>query len=244
MHVRTRRRRVPQGGQTLRQSPGLAWNHADDRGSEVDESAQPTSGPTSRSAPTPRSAATRPSSTARSHSARPPGSLITSTGGGSATGTRPRREGARPSPRRCRCHPGRRHYARYALGFPLDRAATLVAGMVESAPATATASPDQLGRRLGSLLRGQLRLRHPHHHERDASWESCSTAAAGVLASRCDSACMEAGELDRPGLFSSRSRIESDGSTPSSSLSNRRHRWNWRQASDQFPSARWTSMRV
>ena len=32
------------------------------------------------------------------------------------------------------------------LAFPLDRAATLVAGMVQGAPATAAASPDQLGR--------------------------------------------------------------------------------------------------
>jgi hypothetical protein len=32
------------------------------------------------------------------------------------------------------------------LAFPLDRAAALVAGMVEGAPATAAASPDQLGR--------------------------------------------------------------------------------------------------
>ena len=32
------------------------------------------------------------------------------------------------------------------LAFPLDRAATLVAGMVHSAPATAAAGPDQLGR--------------------------------------------------------------------------------------------------
>jgi len=32
------------------------------------------------------------------------------------------------------------------LAFPLDRAATLVAGMVEGAPAPAAASPDQLGR--------------------------------------------------------------------------------------------------
>ena len=32
------------------------------------------------------------------------------------------------------------------LAFPLDRAATLVAGMVGQAPAAATASPDQLGR--------------------------------------------------------------------------------------------------
>src|SRR5262249_5910925 len=32
------------------------------------------------------------------------------------------------------------------LAFPLDRVAALVAGMVESAPATAAASPDQLGR--------------------------------------------------------------------------------------------------
>jgi len=90
----------------------------------------------------------------------------------------------------------------------------------------------------------QHRLRHPHHHARDASWEPCNTATAGVIASRCDSACTEAGSPDRPGLFSSRRRIESDGSTPSSSPSNRRHRRNWRQASDQFPSARWISMRV
>jgi hypothetical protein len=33
------------------------------------------------------------------------------------------------------------------LAFPLDRTAALVAGMVQSAPATATASPDQLRRR-------------------------------------------------------------------------------------------------
>jgi len=32
------------------------------------------------------------------------------------------------------------------LAFPLDRAAALVAGMVEGAPAAAAASPDQLGR--------------------------------------------------------------------------------------------------
>jgi len=32
------------------------------------------------------------------------------------------------------------------LAFPLDRAAALVAGMVQGAPATAAASPDQLGR--------------------------------------------------------------------------------------------------
>ena len=32
------------------------------------------------------------------------------------------------------------------LAFPLDRAATLVAGMVQGAPAAAAASPDQLGR--------------------------------------------------------------------------------------------------
>ena len=32
------------------------------------------------------------------------------------------------------------------LAFPLDRAAALVAGMVQGAPALATASPDQLGR--------------------------------------------------------------------------------------------------
>jgi hypothetical protein len=90
----------------------------------------------------------------------------------------------------------------------------------------------------------QHQLQYLHRHARDASWEPCSPATAGVIASRCDSACTEAGSLDRPGLFPSRRRIESDGSTPSSSLSNRRQRWNWRQASDQFPSARWTSMRV
>jgi hypothetical protein len=33
------------------------------------------------------------------------------------------------------------------LAFPLDRAAALVAGMVQSAPATAAASPDELGHR-------------------------------------------------------------------------------------------------
>ena len=32
------------------------------------------------------------------------------------------------------------------LAFPLDRAAALVAGMVQSAPATTAPSPDQLGR--------------------------------------------------------------------------------------------------
>ncbi len=32
------------------------------------------------------------------------------------------------------------------LAFPLDRAAALVAGMVQGAPAPAAASPDQLGR--------------------------------------------------------------------------------------------------
>src|SRR6266513_1617156 len=36
------------------------------------------------------------------------------------------------------------------LAFPLDRAAALVAGMVQGAPATAAASPDQ-------LTRGRLR---------------------------------------------------------------------------------------
>ena len=62
-----------------------------------------------------------------------------------------------------------------------------------------------------------------------------------TAASRSESrarTCKEAEEFDRPGLFSNRRCIESDGSTPSSSLSNRRHRWNWRQASDQLPSAR------
>jgi SRSO17 transposase len=42
-------------------------------------------------------------------------------------------------PRRGRC-------ARCAPGFPLDRAAALVAGMVQYAPAATTASADQLGR--------------------------------------------------------------------------------------------------
>jgi hypothetical protein len=34
-----------------------------------------------------------------------------------------------------------------AAGFPLDRIAALVAGMVQGAPAAAAAGPDQLGRR-------------------------------------------------------------------------------------------------
>jgi hypothetical protein len=41
---------------------------------------------------------------------------------------------------------GQGRCAQYAPGFPLDRVAALVASMVHSAPATATAGPDQLGR--------------------------------------------------------------------------------------------------
>jgi hypothetical protein len=39
------------------------------------------------------------------------------------------------------------HPRRARLAFPLDRAAALLAGMVERAPAPAVTSPDQLGRR-------------------------------------------------------------------------------------------------
>src|SRR5256886_263378 len=63
----------------------------------------------------------------------------------------------RPGPGRGERGPSRRHAAASAvlatgitrdtrLAFPLDRAAALVAGMVQGGPATAAASPDQLGR--------------------------------------------------------------------------------------------------
>ena len=65
---------------------------------------------------------------------------------GTAARTRPRREGGRapPSPASAVVAAGAARDTR--LAFPLDRAATLVAGMVHSAPAPAAASPDQLGR--------------------------------------------------------------------------------------------------
>jgi hypothetical protein len=105
--------------------------------------------PTSKSAPTPRSAATRPWSTPRSASAGTPGSPI------------PRRSktlhhrGQNPAAERGgaarRLTPAGAVLAAGAtrdtrLAHPVDRAATLVAGMVESTPAAAAASPDELGR--------------------------------------------------------------------------------------------------
>ena len=110
-------------------------------------------GPTSRCAPIPPSAATRPRSTAPSASAGTPGSTIIR----HRTSLRHRDQnpaaerGGRPPP-----SPGQRRPPASAvvaagaardtrLAFPLDRAATLVVGMVHSAPAPAAAGPDQLG---------------------------------------------------------------------------------------------------
>jgi hypothetical protein len=59
---------------------------------------------------------------------------------------RPRRQGGHTPAHHRRRRPGPARCARYAPGFPLDRAAALVGRMVQSAPATAAASPDQLGR--------------------------------------------------------------------------------------------------
>ena len=88
--------------------------------------------------------ATRPWSTARSHSAGPPGSLITSRRmPRPATGTRRRREGGRTPPYR-RHRPGRGRCAHTRVAFPLDRAATWWPAW-SKAPATTAASPDQLG---------------------------------------------------------------------------------------------------
>jgi hypothetical protein len=66
--------------------------------------------------------------------------------GGTADGTRKRREGAarRLTAAGAILAAGARRDTR--LAFPLDRAATLVAGMVGQAPASAAASPDELGR--------------------------------------------------------------------------------------------------
>ena len=101
-------------------------------------------GPTSRSAPTPRSAATRPWSTARSASAGTPGSPTTP--------HRPRPAAPRPGPGRGERGAARRRPAAGTvlaagtardtrLAFPLDRAAALVAGMVQGAPAAGSCKP-------------------------------------------------------------------------------------------------------
>jgi DDE superfamily endonuclease len=67
----------------------------------------------------------------------------------------PQKAAPRPGPGRGERGPGRRRTTAILatsitrdtrLAYPLDRAATLVAGMVKGAPAAATASPDQLGR--------------------------------------------------------------------------------------------------
>src|SRR5437016_7551186 len=105
-------------------------------------------GPTSRSAPMSRSAATRPWSTARSHFAGPPGSPNTrrSMTRHRSPGPAAERGGADAAvpPPPAPSWPGAARDPR--LAFPLDRAAALVAGMVQGAPAPAAASPDQLGR--------------------------------------------------------------------------------------------------
>ena len=105
-------------------------------------------GPISRYALTPPSAGTRPWSTARSASAGTPGSAKTRRSTILRTAARawPRREGGHAPP----YHAGTVLAAGAARGtrlaFPLDRAAALVAGMVQSAPTASAASPDQLGR--------------------------------------------------------------------------------------------------
>ena len=65
---------------------------------------------------------------------------------GTAAGTRPRREGGRPPPCHRRRRPGPGRCARSAPGFPPGSHCSAGGRMVQSAPATAAASPDQLGR--------------------------------------------------------------------------------------------------
>ena len=65
---------------------------------------------------------------------------------GTAARTRPRREGGRTPPAAARTVLAAGAARGTRLALPLDRAAALVAGMVQGAPAPAAASPDQLGR--------------------------------------------------------------------------------------------------
>ena len=109
-------------------------------------------GPTSRSAPTPRSAGTRPWSTAAfsfcwdawfadtppPHDPAPPRPAP-------GRGERGGHTAPYPRPRR----PGHGRCARYAPGFPLDRAAALVASMVQGAP------PPQLQALINSVAAGR-----------------------------------------------------------------------------------------
>ena len=98
---------------------------------------------------------TRPPGTwsiACSASAGTPGYMTTGTASSCGTAARiqPRRErGSHPAVQ-CQRRRSRERCARYAPGFPLGRAATLVADRVRSAPATA-AGPDQRPRSLKTL---------------------------------------------------------------------------------------------
>jgi hypothetical protein len=93
--------------------------------------------------------ATRPWSTAPSASAGTPGSttiLRRASIRHLRNGTRPRRKGAARRPTAAGTVLAAGTALDTRLAFRLDRAAALVAGMVQSAPAAAAASPDQLGR--------------------------------------------------------------------------------------------------